>query len=93
MNVIKTKLGTAYYDEDKDYYVLERTFESLPSLLNKEKEIRNKFKESNFTVNKLTWTLVDNPIYKAAQFFNDHSVKPTVFGIKIHLNYVSTESE
>jgi hypothetical protein len=93
MNVIKTKLGTAYYDEDKDYYVLERTFESLPSLLNKEKEIRNKFKESNFTIKKLAWTLVDNPCYKAAQFFNDCSVKPTVFGIKIHLNYVSAESE
>jgi len=93
MNVIKTKLGTAYYDEDNDYYALERTFKSLPSLVSKEKEIRSKFTDSNFVIKKCVWTLVDNPCYKAAQFFNDNSVKPTILGIKIHLNYVSTESE
>ena len=91
MNIIKTKLGTAYYDEETGQYVLTRDFDSLSLLLDKEKEIKKRFKSSKFELIDTVWELMPNPLYRVARVFNDDSERPVSFSLKVILDYVPSK--
>ena len=89
MRELDRDLGKIYQIDD--YYYLEKIFDNLADLIEDEKRIKSKAKNSGFLVKNHNWAIEDNPNYAIEKIINDgdiSNISKVRFIFKIKLEYI-----
>ena len=89
MRELDRDLGKIYHIDD--HYYLEKIFDNLDELIEDEKRIEAKAKNSGFLVKDHSWAIEDNPNYAIEKIINDgdiSNISKVRFIFKIKLEYI-----